>query len=221
MQRIQLPNLCRFLFAIALTAYANVGFGDGPADNVAENVRPIPPQGIEIDDATREALTWRCKAIRTQWKAIIDTSAKQPGNQGERLRSLECEVLVFPRAVELALEFNQFYKTRDLELASRLLDEASRRLSVVNQGGDWKEVVGLESSTKKQLIVGGFRSSIDGSYQPYGLVVPPGIGPEDQRPRRLRQPAALPADARDGGGQPRRERRLLAGLRVPLLPGSW
>lgn len=185
MQRIQLPNLCRFLFAIALTAYANVGFGDGPADNVAENVRPIPPQGIEIDDATREALTWRCKAIRTQWKAIIDTSAKQPGNQGERLRSLECEVLVFPRAVELALEFNQFYKTRDLELASRLLDEASRRLSVVNQGGDWKEVVGLESSTKKQLIVGGFRSSIDGSYQPYGLVVPPGIGPEDQRPRRL------------------------------------
>ena len=185
MQRKQPPIRYRCFFVVALVAYANAGFGDGPADNVAENVRPIPPHGMEIDDATREALTWRCKAIRTQWKAILDASAKQPGDQVERLRSLECEVLVFPRAVELALEFNQFYKTRDLELASRLLDEASRRLTVVNQGGNWREVVGLESNTKQQLIVGGFRSAIDGSFQPYGLVVPPGIGPEDQRPRRL------------------------------------
>ena len=172
-----------FGFVFLVCAKSN---GDGPGDNLTDQVRPIPPVGIEIDPATRDALVWRCKAIRTQWQALLKEPLT-PHHKGqiELLRSLDAEVLVFPRAVELALEFSQFYKPSDLELASKLLDEASRRLQIAGAGGDWSDVVGLSEGETQQLIVGGYRSSIDQSFQPYGLVVPAGFLPNDKRPRRV------------------------------------
>ena len=103
----------------------------------------------------------------------------------ENLESLAGEILVFPRAVELAIEFGQFYKPSDPEVASELLDEAASRLQVVEQGGSWAEVVGLGSGQSRRLLIGGYQSKIDGSYQPYGLVVPSGLDRDDLRPRRL------------------------------------
>ncbi|MGI9474327.1 MAG: prolyl oligopeptidase family serine peptidase [Rubripirellula sp.] len=180
---MRLPFHFHWIVAASLIAFGETTQADGPSDNLADQVRPIPPVGMEIDVATRDALTWRCKAIRTQWDVLLQAAT----NTGAvpRLRSLEAEILVFPRAVELALEFNQFYRARDLELASKLLDESSRRLQTASDGGDWAEVVGVDDGKTQQLVVGGFRSSIDGSFQPYGLVVPQGFEPGDKRPRRL------------------------------------
>jgi pimeloyl-ACP methyl ester carboxylesterase len=164
---------------------------DGPADNRPDQVRPIPPVGIEIPRGTIDALAWRCKAIRAQWQTLLGRDQPQSTGRPRKavatppLAALTSEVLVFPRAVELAIEFKQFYKTNDLEIASQLLDEANRRLDVAAEGGEWADVVGLGDGSRSQLIIGGYSSKIDGSYQPYGLVLPRGLGRGDARPRRL------------------------------------
>ena len=46
-------------------------------------------------------------------------------------------------------------------------------------------MVGLGNGSTRQLIVGGFESRLDGSSQPYALVIPAGMSPGDSRPRRL------------------------------------
>jgi pimeloyl-ACP methyl ester carboxylesterase len=78
-----------------------------------------------------------------------------------------------------------------------LLDEAERRIGVIRGGGNWSDVVLSTdamnvSSDQKTIerdetysVIGGYRSKIDGSYQPYGLVIPAGMSPSDKRPRRL------------------------------------
>ena len=33
-----------------------IAFGDGPADNQVENIRPVPPVGIEVPAEVRESL---------------------------------------------------------------------------------------------------------------------------------------------------------------------
>lgn len=177
-----------FLYCLCCSNFG-VGYGDGPADNRTDQVRPIPPAGIEVPDATIEALAWRCKAIRSEWQTFVRNENARTTADAKPIvpsaASLESEVLVFPRAVELAIEFGQFYKPNQPELASQLLDEAARRLNVIKQGGSWADVVGLGDGSLRQLIIGGFRSSIDGSYQPYGLEIPTGLSRGDARPRRL------------------------------------
>ncbi len=180
------------LAALAVFSFVSIGRADGPKDNLPENVRPIPPVGMEVPEATLEALAWRCAAVRTEWMSLLDAEAKrQEGKkkpdrtQLDRLRRLEPEILVFPRSVEMAIEFGQFYKPIDPERASKLLDQATARIKIVRSGGDWKEVVGLGDGKSQQLIVGGFRSKLDGSVQPYGVVIPPGFDQSDARPRRL------------------------------------
>jgi hypothetical protein len=185
-----MPRIVQSLLVSSLIAVANLGWCDGPRDNQPDNVRPIPPPGIEVDAATREALDWRCKAIRAQWQTLAASPATNqgdaaPADNASRRDDLASEVLVFPRAVELALEFGQFYRPRDFELASELLDEATRRIDVIQRGGQWPDVVGLTDGSGLRSIIGGYRSSIDGSFQPYGLVVPRGLDRDDARPRRL------------------------------------
>ncbi len=180
---------------VALASLINVGRADGPADNVADKVRPIPPLGIELAAERRTELTEKCAAVRELWRQLEQqetatksaTRPKSAGNQAsvDRLATLAPEVLVFPRAVEMAIEFQQFYKPAEFDQAIDLLNEATRRIDVVKQGGSWADVVGLGDGQQQQLIVGGYQSKIDGSYQPYSVVIPAGLLPGDVRPRRL------------------------------------
>ena len=150
---------------------------------------------MDVDASTREALEWRCKAIRTQWQTVLSKSTNSgspqvdsvaAGNDADQaIASLASEVLVFPRAVELALEFGQFYRPRDLEAASELLDEAARRITIIENGGRWADVVGIRDVNDLHTIVGGYESAIDGSYQPYGLVIPRGMRHGQREPLRL------------------------------------
>lgn len=171
---------------------------DGPADNNAATVRPIPPPGIEIDQASVTQLADRCTAIRKRWGDLVQAaSASQKPKESARVDALAAEVLVFPRSVEMALELNQFYRPVELQFAERLLDEAERRIEVIRGGGHWRDVV-LSTGPMNPLpdrkpiergetfsVIGGYKSEIDGSYQPYGLIVPAGMSSSDTRPRRL------------------------------------
>ncbi|WP_146576350.1 prolyl oligopeptidase family serine peptidase [Neorhodopirellula pilleata] len=168
-------------------------FSDGPADNQADQVRPIPPPGIKIEPAVIESLRRRCEAIRSDWRSLSiagktgggDFQSPSPETATESRRHLESEVLVLPRAVEMAIEFNQFYHVREADWAAKLLGEAERRIDVVRGGGDWAAVMGIRDGSSQRELIGGYRSRIDGSLQPYSVIIPQGLGQNDVRPRRL------------------------------------
>lgn len=184
------------LLSVILLCCVSVTSADGPADNNAETVRPIPPVGTELSKEQSQQLTTRCKAIRTAWTQLlahaetdVQTAKKwekaRLQQTAQSLNNLSAEILVFPRAIELALEFQQFYKPQDFQNALTLLDEAMRRVEVARQSPNWSRIVGIDNGTDQQLIVGGYQSKIDKSYQPYALVVPSGYTLGDARPRRL------------------------------------
>jgi len=81
--------------------------------------------------------------------------------------AVRVEVEVFPKAVEWALECGEWWEAVHLERAAWALDEAERRLDALAAGSPaWRagEAVALAH-----------RSRLDGSPQPYGIVVPPGL----------------------------------------------
>lgn len=192
-QRISTHLLC---FVVTVSCFSSV-LADGPADNRSDSVRPIPPPGREVPKDKQATLKNGCFEIRDRWQKLIDKQqavvtstpnkwAKQ--NQQQRLTELKTltpEVLVFPRAIELALELNQFYKPQEIESAQQLLDEARARIERANEDTSWNHVVGLINGSLQQLLVGGYQSRIDQSFQPYAVVVPAGFTAGDSRPRRL------------------------------------
>lgn len=182
---------------VALNLLTTNVLADGPSDNQSENVRPIPPPGIEIQSSELHSLSAGCQQLRDRWADVLANAVKatQDGSKWQRqrsqqrltdLRALECEILVFPRAVEMAIELNQFYKEEDVQAARELLSLAQQRIDRAVDDASWPTVVGLATGTgPRQLLVGGFQSDLDGSYQPYAVVVPAGYAAHDARPRRL------------------------------------
>lgn len=139
-------------------------FADGPADNIPENVRRIPPLGIEVSDETRQALE----------AGIAELRAGMGGFKHELLPDVE----IFVKAVDDNLRFQEFQKENELEIAEQLLEQAKERLAQLKAGeAPWAKQTGL--------VVRGFRSKLDGTAQPYGLVVPDSYEFEGARPHRL------------------------------------
>ncbi|MCA9130228.1 MAG: prolyl oligopeptidase family serine peptidase [Planctomycetales bacterium] len=135
---------------------------DGPADNNPETVRPIPPPGMEVPEQDRRALLAQVREIEQQLQAMA-VSELERGLVG-----------VFPRAVRMTLDTQMFYSEQQIEGANRLLDEARRRIASLKREQGLAALLGVQSSPRDQpqLAVGGFRSKIDGSLQPYGVVLP-------------------------------------------------
>lgn len=167
--------LGRAIVAVALLPVAQ-GFADGPGDNLPGSVRPIPPPGIELDEATQRRLLDGAAALARDVAAIAGDSDAD-----------RAEVLVFARAVRLAVEDRFLYSEKDVEQAERLLDRGRERLGSLRAGTTGPRLVlsGSPQASGPRLAVGGFRSRIDGSVQPYGLVLPADVDPADARPRRL------------------------------------
>ncbi|MEI6241161.1 MAG: prolyl oligopeptidase family serine peptidase [Planctomycetia bacterium] len=160
----------------AVLLSAACGVADGPGDNLPESVRPIPPPGIELDEATQRRLLDGAAAL------VRDVATVEHADDADR-----AEVLVFARAVRMAVEDRFLYVEKEVEQAERLLDRGRERLATLRAGASGARLVtwGSGSTDGPRLAVGGFRSRIDGSVQPYGLVVPAGFDPADTRPRRL------------------------------------
>lgn len=163
------------IVAVALLPVAQ-GFADGPGDNLPGSVRPIPPPGIELDEATQRRLLDGAAALAHDVAAIAGDSDAD-----------RAEVLVLARAVRLAVEDCFLYSEKDVEQAEQLLDRGRERLGSLRAGTTGPRLVlsGSPQASGPRLAVGGFRSRIDGSVQPYGLVLPADVDPADARPRRL------------------------------------
>ena len=139
MKRLLLSTSLLFLASFATLA-------DGPKDNLAENVRRIPKDGVAIPAADR---------------AMLQESIALLGAKIERLRKdlkgkleLLPDVEIYHRAAWSALTYNEFFQVNEIQTAKGLLqDGISRAAQLENGQAPWL--------TKKGLVVRGYRSKTD------------------------------------------------------------
>jgi pimeloyl-ACP methyl ester carboxylesterase len=137
------------LLAALLFAWA------APAEEKLPPIPPIkrvlPPEGIEIPADVRQRLETRLAATKKRLEGIDE--------------AIRPDVEIFTKAVEFALQLREFYSPKDFDKADWALDEATRRLDASEKGETpWTRATGL--------VVRGYRSGIDESVQPYGVVIP-------------------------------------------------
>ncbi len=146
---------------------------DGPSDNAAEKVRPVPPPGVAIADADRGALQESVNTFGKEIQSLKEALAGKPA-----LLDLLPDVEIYFNAVRYALANNEFYDAKELAVAQNQLTKGTERARMLREGkSPWTSATGL--------VVRGYRSKIDGSVQPYGLVVPASYRVESPYRHRL------------------------------------
>jgi pimeloyl-ACP methyl ester carboxylesterase len=145
---------------------------DGPLLN-STSVPRQPPPGIAIPQDIRTKLETESAELAHE----IEECSKVRKDNSKLLKLLP-DVQIFYNAVRYALEEDLFYKPEDFEAAARLLAEGKERARLLQEGkAPW--------STATGLVVRGYRSKVDGSVQPYGLVVPSSYQAGPGNPYRL------------------------------------
>ena len=154
-------RLVPILFALVLAASAG------------QDKRLIPPPGIEVPAAERAALE---RGARALGRAIDEL---RPLLQDRtKLRELLPDVEIFHKAVQGALTYDEFFRKRELDRAKDLLKRGLQRAKQLRAGKTpWTKATGS--------VLRGYRSRIDDSVQPYGLVVPGSWKPGAARRHRL------------------------------------
>ncbi len=149
-------KIALLLLFLPLPAIARV---DGPDDNQTAQVRRIPKEGIDVPDEIRRELEQGLKQLETTL-ATITPRADLP------VLDLRPDAAIFHKAVADALNHNEFFDPAEFDKARVLLREGQRRAEILALGRDpdWTRATGR--------VVRAYVSKIDGSIQPYGLVIP-------------------------------------------------
>ena len=130
------------------------------AQNPPAAFKKIPPPGLTLADAERSELTAGAAGLRRDLDALTRELAGEP-----RLLALLPDVEIFHKAVDWALRYDEFMAYKEIAYARTLLEKGGQRLAQLRaRQSPWLEATGL--------VVRGYRSKLDGSLQPYGLVVP-------------------------------------------------
>ncbi len=128
-------------------------------------IKPVPAIGIEVPAADRAELESGLARL-TAATAKLKKSPLLP------------DVLIYQEAVRYALQYNEFFKPAEIAAAKKLLDAGEERAAQLAAGAaPWTTATGL--------VARGYLSKIDGSIQPYGLVVPPSYSPNAPHRWRL------------------------------------
>ncbi|MCZ6673620.1 MAG: prolyl oligopeptidase family serine peptidase [Verrucomicrobia bacterium] len=135
-----------------------------------------PPPGIPIPQDIRQAL----KKETAELKQTIDELREASQGDAAKLDLIN-DVVIYYNAVHYALIHNQFYsdkKKDEFEIASQQLKTGRERAAALNQDqAPWTSQTGL--------VVRGYLSKIDGSVQPYGLVIPDSYDFDSTKKQRL------------------------------------
>ncbi|OYW21899.1 MAG: hypothetical protein B7Z55_05305, partial [Planctomycetales bacterium 12-60-4] len=115
------------------------------------------------------ALTFEQKGL---WAARLSTSPVLARSKEERER-LKADMGIFSAGVEHALAFDTGFSQADIRLIERAVERDAER--AVSATAPW--------TTKKGKVVRGFVSAIDGSTQPYGVIIP--MSYDGTKPMRL------------------------------------
>lgn len=146
---------------VALTVLA-----DGPQDNIPDKVRPIPPQGIAVPSETQSSLLDEANKLDADLLPVVRALREKKSS----LADLGDDVAITSHAVRVALTHNEIFDAKELKSAEAILKMGRERLEQLRQGkAPWTSATGP--------IIRAYRSKIDGSLQPYGLVVPASYNP--------------------------------------------
>jgi hypothetical protein len=145
---------------------------DGPADNLADKVRRIPPPGVAIPDDARRELSDGVAKLGGEIESLRGALTNKPA-----LLARLPDVQIFHKAVDWALRYDEFFKTNEVRAAREQLEEGLKRAAALREG---KTPWLLQSGP----VALGYVSRIDGSVQPYGLVIPESYSPGS--PHRFR-----------------------------------
>src|SRR6266850_716093 len=133
----------------------------------------LSPPGITIPDTDRQELSAGVAALRKDIDALTVELTTKP-----RLLELLPDIEIFHKAVDWALRYDEFFEAKQVPFAKTLLQQGSERAKQLRAGQTpWLQATGL--------VVRGYRSKLDGSVQPYGLVIPAASKGTDAKPSRL------------------------------------
>jgi dienelactone hydrolase len=122
------------------------------AEDFPPIARVLPPEGMELPADVGS----RLEAELAKANGRFADLAEHP---------LSADVEIYLKAVRYALFLHEFYDKRDVAKCDAALAEANKRIdSLLKNEAPWERQTGL--------VVRGYRSAIDGSAQPYGLVIP-------------------------------------------------
>ena len=181
MKKLLIPLISLSLgFLISANALAQK-----PAEVALDKVKQTPPPGVKISDADHEeleagvtALTGDIEAIRKNDSLLVEVSPGIASPVLVKARVLLPDVEIFRNAVRYALVYNEFFNANEVVKAKALIQEGTDRASALKEGqAAWIHASGL--------VVRGYVSKIDGSVQPYGLVIPGSFTTDPYRHRRL------------------------------------
>ncbi|MFO0905498.1 MAG: prolyl oligopeptidase family serine peptidase [Pirellulales bacterium] len=142
-----------WMMLVAATACA-----DGPADNIPQNVRRLPKLGVEVPADKRAALEEGLKRL----EPVVAELRKKTD---PLTRELWPDVAIYHKAVHDALKHQEFHQPKEIDDALKLLQIGLERGDQLLKGqAPWNAATGL--------VVRGYVSRLDGSVQPYGMVVP-------------------------------------------------
>lgn len=148
---------------------AVAALADGPADNLPERVRPVPPPGIAVPEADRAALEQGLAALGEEIERLRGDARAAP---------LLPDVRIYHNAVRYAVQYGEFFSPGDISRARALLERGRERARQLAAGeAPWL--------TRPGPSARGYVSAIDGSVQPYGLFVPESFDPRLPRQWRL------------------------------------
>ncbi len=144
---------------IALLAFLSAAF--------AQDIKSIPPAGIEVPAADR---------------AEIEAGVKQLGDaiaslkKNAKLAGEIPNVEIFHKSADWALRYNEIFDPKQIPIAKEHIQQGLARAAALAKGETpWNTATGL--------VVRAYRSKIDGSVQPYGLVIPADWKPDDGKER--------------------------------------
>lgn len=129
--------------------------GDGhsaKAQGISLPPRVLPPAGRPLPEADVRQLDNAVSLLEARLAAV-------------REHPLRADVAIYAKAVRFALKFGEFYGDKDWAKAEQAIERANQRVTELSAGrSPW--------TSQRGLLVRGFTSRIDGSAQPYGLVIP-------------------------------------------------
>jgi hypothetical protein len=144
-----------------------------PAKTLVTMTPRVPAIGIELAENVDTHLRKKTDALGQAIQAL----AKQHVNTPTLLRYLP-DVQVYHKAVDWALKHRIFFKQSESKIAEQLLVAGNERAVQLSKGKTpWVRADGL--------TVRGYVSRLDGSVQPYGLVIPQSFSTDPWRKRRL------------------------------------
>ena len=119
-----------------------------------------PPAGIALPEKDKAELLAGGRKLQSEVEAL-----KKPGVLAKDVAEYVPDVEIFSKAVLWAVELNEIYNVKQVADARNLLKVGNERLADLKSGKTpWKNATGQ--------VVRGYRSKIDGSVQPYGLIIP-------------------------------------------------